>query len=196
MLFYWLLLLLLFGKSWNAVRSSPIPEIQSRQDTTKFSAHSNASYSDPVFKFCGLQLEYSSSVSHLGNTLSADLCDNEDILLKCCDMIGKANTLLSSFPYLNPSLLTSLFQTYCLFLHGVALWKVSNTSLWTLEVSFIKVLRKVWKLPRTSHTRIVHCVAWIQSLVNLTPPAFYWIPVSSTDLLYLYWLQSQQTRGI
>ena len=60
-------------------------------------------------------------------------------------------------------------------------------------------------LPRTSHTRIVHCVAQIQSLVNLTiqrsnrlllaakrcpsvsVSAIYILAVI-TDFLYLYWL--------
>ena len=59
-------------------------------------------------------------VSHLGNALSGNPCDDEDILLKCRDVIGKANTLLSSFPHLNPSLLTSLFKYkvhLCMVLH-------------------------------------------------------------------------------
>ena len=103
---------------------------------------------------------------HLGNILSSDLSDSEDILSKCRDMLTKINTLLSSFPNLDPSILTNLFQSYCLSLHGSALWNISSRSLQILEVGFNKVLRRIWKLPRASHTAIVHCTARLHSRLN------------------------------
>ena len=134
----------------------------------KFLTQSSSSGPLPAFKFCGTQLKFFASVSHLGNILSSNLSDSEDITQKCRDMLVKTNTLSSSFPHLNPSLLTSLFQTYCLSLHGAAPWNVANSSLHMLEVSFNKVLQRIWGLPRASHTRIVHSTAGLQSLVNQT----------------------------
>lgn len=103
---------------------------------------------------------------HLGNILSSDLNDSEDILSKCRDMLTKFNALFSCFPNLDPSILTNLFQSYCLSLHGSALWNISSRSLQTLEVSFNKILRRIWKLPHASHTAIVHCTAGLHSLFN------------------------------
>ena len=59
----------------------------------------------------------------------------------------------------DPITLTKLFQSYCLSLHGSALWNISSRSLQTLEVSFNKVLR-------ASHTAVVHCTAHLHSLFN------------------------------
>ena len=132
----------------------------------KFSMYAASSPTPPCIKFCGLPLEFSNTVVHLGNILSFDLNDSEDILLKCRDMLTKFNALLSCFPNLDPTILTYLFQSYCLSLHGSALWNISSRSLQSLEVSFNKVLRRIWKLPHASHTAIVHCTAGLHSLFN------------------------------
>ena len=115
-----------------------------------------------------LALVFSNTVLHLGNILSSDLSDSEDILSKCRDMLTKINTatLLSSFPNLNPSILTNLFQSYSLSLHGSALWNTFSRSLQTLEVSFNKILRRIWKLPHASHTAIVHCTARLHIILS------------------------------
>ena len=68
--------------------------------------------------------------------------------------------------YLDPVILTKLFQSYCLSLHGSALWNIFSRSLQTLEVSFNKVLHRIWKLPHASHTAVVHCTAHLHSLFN------------------------------
>ena len=46
-------------------------------------------------------------------------------------------------------------------------WKSSSPQLKSLEVSFNNILRKIWSLPRHSHTGIVHSVARLQSLYNV-----------------------------
>ena len=132
----------------------------------KLSAPAASSSTPPSIKFCGTPLGFSNTVVHLSNTLSYDLSDSEDILNKCRDMLTKFNALLSCFPYLDPSILTNLFQSYCLSLHGSALWNISSRSLQTLEVSFNKVLRRIWKLPHASHTAVVHCTARLHTLFN------------------------------
>ena len=63
------------------------------------------------------------------------------------DMLTKFNALLCCFPNLDPVILTKPFQSYCLSLHGSALWNISLRYLQTLEVSFNKVLHRIWKLP-------------------------------------------------
>ena len=107
----------------------------------------------PCIKFCGLPLEFSNTVVHLGSISFSNLSDSEDIILhKCRDMVTKFNALLHCFPNLDPTILTNLFQFYCLSFHGSALWNISSRSLQSLEVSFNKVLRRIWKLPHASHT--------------------------------------------
>ena len=80
-------------------------------------------------------------------------------------MFTKFNALFSCFSNLNPSILTNLFQSCYLSLHGSALWNISS-SLCILEVSFNKILCRIWKLPHASHTAAVHCTAGLHSLFN------------------------------
>ena len=76
----------------------------------KFSAYAAGSSTPPSIKFCGSPLGFSNTVVHLGNILSSDLNDSEDILSKR-DMLTKFNALFSCFPNLDPSILTNLFQS-------------------------------------------------------------------------------------
>ena len=64
--------------------------------------------------------------------------------------------------------LTKLFESYCLSLYGAPLWKLGSPQLKSLEVSFNNILRKIWRLPRNCHTRILHLVANLPGFVNKT----------------------------
>ena len=46
-------------------------------------------------------------------------------------------------------------------LYGCVLWSLSSVSLKSLQIAINKILRKIWHLPRHSHTSIVLCVAKI-----------------------------------
>ena len=104
---------------------------------------------------------------HLGHILRSDLSDTDDILRVQTDMCRRASCLLSSFYAANPAVKTLLFRSFCLSLHGSALWRVSSFSLRTLEVTFNNLLRRIWKLPRHCHTSILHCTSSLQSLFNV-----------------------------
>ena len=114
-----------------------------------------------------LRLSLSNAINHLGHILTHNLSDDEDIIAISKDMCRKANHLLHIFPCRDLSIKTQLFLSFCLSLYGAALWRVSCPQLRSLEVSFNNILRKIWSLPRQSHTGIVHSVAGLQSIYNI-----------------------------
>ncbi len=126
----------------------------------------SSAYSDD-FVLCGSKLSFSDSVVHLGHTLSYDLSDSTDILLRTQDMIKKANCMLHTFAAADAATKTKLLQAYCLSLYGAALWNLSCKEIRTIEVAFNKILRRIWNLPPRSHTAIVHRVANLQSIFNV-----------------------------
>ena len=122
--------------------------------------------SNSIFSFCGSTLQFSPTVLHLGNKLSYDLCDDQDILLKSRYLSRAANSLFSTFPKVGPIPLSYLFSSYCLALYGCELWNLSSPGLKAIEVTFNKCLRRIWGLPPRTHTGILHCCAGFQSIYN------------------------------
>ena len=80
--------------------------------------------------FCGQQLSFVDTVTHLGHLIHYDLSDIPNINHKLRDMVKKANCLFASFPHGGPVVLTCLFHTYCLPLYGSALWSLACSALY------------------------------------------------------------------
>ena len=59
------------------------------------------------------------------------------------------------------------FSSTVYTLYGSSLWLLSSPALHSIEVAFNNILRKIWRLPRHSHTEIVHSVANLHSLFNV-----------------------------
>lgn len=79
-------------------------------------------------------------------------------------MIRKATCLFASFPGVGPSILSRLFQSYCLSLYGSCLWSLSSPAIHNIEVAFSKILHKIWHFHYQSRTAIVHLIANLPSL--------------------------------
>ena len=121
----------------------------------------------PRFTFLGQSLSLRNSVNHLGHILTHNLSDSEDISSITKDLCRKANCMLHLFACCDPLVKTRLFSSFCLSLYGAALWKSSDPQLKTLEVTFNNLLRKIWSLPRHSHTGLLHSTAKLQSIYNV-----------------------------
>ena len=106
-------------------------------------------------------LHYSDQVTHLGHILTSDLNDKQDVIK---DMNRKANSVSCTFSSADPFVKCYLVKCYCLSLYGCTLWSLSTLS---VKIILNKILRKVWNLPRNSHTGILHCVAQVHTISNL-----------------------------
>ena len=96
-------------------------------------------FSNGLLPFC--------DVFHLGLHLRYDLSDDADILSKARDLVRKANLMLCTFSAVDPVVKTRLLQSYCLALYDCSLWKLSCSSIRSIEVSFNNILSRVWHLP-------------------------------------------------
>ena len=75
--------------------------------------------------------------------------------------------MLYTFSADDPVVKSRLLQAYCLSLYMCALWNLSCSSIYSIEVSFNNILKKVWRLPRNCHIRILHPTARLPSLFNV-----------------------------
>ena len=121
----------------------------------------------PTIHFNDTILQFSDQVTHLGHLLTYNLDDRPDIIRVVKDINCKANSVLCTFSSADPFVKCYLIKSYCLSLYGCVLWMLHSPALKTIEVALNKILRKVWNLPRQSHTSVVHCVAQVSTISNL-----------------------------
>ena len=121
----------------------------------------------PAIYFNGIKLSFMDQVIHLGHILTDDLDDTADILRAVKDLNRKANSLLCTFKFLDPLIMTFLLKFYCLSLYGCCLWSLNTPAIRIIEIALNKVLRKIWHLPSRAHTGIVHCVAQVHTISNM-----------------------------
>ena len=112
-------------------------------------------------------LEFSDNVTHLGHVLHCSLDDSEDIKRSTLEMCRKANMVLSTFLICDPHVKTVLLSSHCLSLYNCVLWNITCNQLKSLEVAFNNnILRRIWRLPRNTHTSILHKVTQLDSTYN------------------------------
>ena len=110
------------------------------------------------------------SYTPIGHILHFNLSDAPDISHKLHDLVMKAYYVLVTFPYVGPRILTKLFQFYC----NNCMVQVCG---WSHHLPYCNIvlklhltnliLCKIWRLPRHSHTGIVHSVANLFNVVFL-----------------------------
>ena len=115
------------------------------------------------FTFTGEHLQAVSSVTHLGHRYTQTLDDFDDIITEMC---RRANCFFQLFSFCDPIVKTFIFQTYCLSLYGACTWKLDCKKLQSLIVAFNNSLRKIWNLPRSTHTGVLHCASGLGSIIN------------------------------
>ena len=99
------------------------------------------------------------------------------------------------FQSADPFVKCYLVKCYCLSLYGCTLWSLSTSSVKIIEVSLNKILRKVWDLPRNSHTGILRSVAQVHTISNLLYKHFLSLhshALSSSFLVRSIFLNSSQ----
>ena len=135
------------------------------------------------------QLQFSDKVTHLGHTLSYNLCDRDDIVKATKDLNRKANYILSTFKCAYPSIKSFLLKSFCLSLYDSVLWFASSPDIKIIETAMNHHLRRIWKLPRNSHMAVCHCLGQVSSIGNILFKhfqSFYSSALSSSSPLYLY----------
>ena len=75
-------------------------------------------------KLDGMLLPWVNNVKHLGNMLQSDNSMKLDISIKRGQMIGKINSLLQEFHFMDPHILLKLIKIYATCLPGSCLWNL------------------------------------------------------------------------
>ena len=74
----------------------------------------------------GEKIEMKERAKHLGNILTTNLTDTDDIMFKRGTFIQNVNRLISNFGSLPTSVVMKLFTSYCMAWYGSQIWDLSG----------------------------------------------------------------------
>jgi len=97
-------------------------------------------------------LQWCEVVKHLGNMVSSDLKDENDIKKKKADFIVRTNTILANFRAISVKARTVLFISKCCSFYGSQIWSLHSKCIDELEVCWRKATRRLLGLPNTTRS--------------------------------------------
>jgi hypothetical protein len=108
----------------------------------------------------GAQVQWVRKVTHLGNILSHNLDDNPHLSHLIADFYVRVNGLLANIGFVrNPSLLHDIFRSLCCCFYGSVLCSFKCRQFGGLCIAWQKAIRRIYRLPRATHTRFLPLLA-------------------------------------
>ena len=98
----------------------------------------------------GNPLPWVDRVKHLGNILESDNSMRADCLAKRGKFIGKVNSLLQEFSFVESSVMVRILAIYVTAFYGSTLWNLYSSEVTKLFSSWNVTMRKVFELPWTT----------------------------------------------
>ena len=102
-------------------------------------------------KLQGNEIPWVDQIRHLGNFLNTPLNDKIDCRMKISSFYGYVNKLNANFGYLQATVLSTLFNSYCAF-YGSQNWRLGSICLNNVLIAWNKGVRCMLNLPRRTHT--------------------------------------------
>ena len=100
----------------------------------------------------GTKLSWHKRVKHLGNIVTHDLKDDQDISYKRGVFISQVNKLKCKFQTINSTLRGKLLQTYCCSWYGCQIWDLVGRSVKVMNTEWNKAVRRTMNLHYKTHT--------------------------------------------
>lgn len=118
-----------------------------------------------VVTFCGRQLDWTTSVDHLGHKLTSDLSDDADVRKAVISLNVTSHTINSCFKWASPFTRMKLLLIFAISFYGSLLWKAIAVR--PLQVAWNNAIRTAFGMPRTAHTAIAHIVGGTEDAGNI-----------------------------
>ena len=107
----------------------------------------------------GMPLPWVSEVKHLGNVLQSENNMKVDCAAKRGRMIGKVNSLLQEFHYVEPEVMVKLLNIYVTSFYGSNLWDLYSADVDRIFKSWNVTIRNVFDVPWQTHRYLVEVIS-------------------------------------
>ena len=108
----------------------------------------------------GDPLPWVREVKHLGNILQSDNSMKMDCVMKRGRFIGKVNSLLKEFHFVDSSVFVILLNLYASSFYGSNLWDLYSVDVERIYKSWNVTMRNVFNLPWTTHRYWIETVSF------------------------------------
>jgi len=107
------------------------------------------------------RLTWVTSIKYLGNMITSNLKDDQDIQMKRGYFYRSVNCMCAKFKnvLLNTDVAAKLFQTYCCSFYGSQAWSMSSSSFEMITIAWNKAVRRIFNLPYTTHRYLLPFVS-------------------------------------
>ena len=107
----------------------------------------------------GVPLPWVSKVKYLGNLLLCDNSMSQDGQLKRAKYIGKVNSLLQEFHYIDAEIMTKLMNLYATSFYGSGTWDIYSADCEKHYKSWNVTMRTVYNLDRCTHRYLLEQIS-------------------------------------
>jgi hypothetical protein len=110
-------------------------------------------------------IEFVGKWPHLGHIISND-CDDADHIMTKMSFIGQANKVLCNFRNVDCVTKTKLANACCTSFYGAEIWDMSHRDIELVCTAWRKALRRIWQIPRTTHSVLLPRLSNNMSLID------------------------------
>jgi len=101
------------------------------------------------------QLQWQTTVKHLGSYISHNLKEEQEIKAKRGAFIGVVNGLFSNFKCAKTEVLSEIFNRKCGHFYGCESWSLMDRNISSLFTTWRKGCRKVWNLRNMARSKLL-----------------------------------------
>ena len=132
----------------------------------------------PNVLIAGQVIKWVNVTKHLGNYISDDMREIEEIAHKRGDLIGRTNYVLATFREADPVVKQELFNSQCSHLYGTEAWQLNDSEVHRFTTTWNQGVRRVFSLPRCTHTKYLQAFVNRQHVMDQIYKRFYKLHVN------------------
>ena len=106
----------------------------------------------PNVHLMGNQLQWVQRIKHLGNYISSQLSEEDEINFKKGELISKCNMLLANMSNVTEEVKMKVFQSQCCSFHGSQAWHLRDKLVQSFHKLYNRCIRRVLQIPYATHT--------------------------------------------
>jgi hypothetical protein len=120
----------------------------------------------PNVFIAGQIVKWVDTTKHLGNYISYNMREANEVAHKRGDLIGRTNYVLSTFMRADPVVKREIFNSQCTHLYGTEAWQLNDSEVHSFVTAWNQGVRRVFALPRCTHSRYLQAFVKRQHVLD------------------------------